>query len=501
MKEQIMKNSNLYPVWIIVVCMILFNPCSACHVYADGVTIITHGWNPSAIGPVWLQSMRNAVSDNHLGGETKYGIITVTKSGSSLAANCDPCNFDLSSGAGGEILIILDWSAVANHLTGGPSAQDVAKVIIDKIVIGQNGKPPLAELPIHLIGHSRGGGMICEIARLLGEKGILVDHLTPLDPHPLTAGDPQPLLTKIIDSPTAIYENVVFADVYLQNAEDPKGESVSGAYNRVWGAMNGGYYKNGSVYPNHRNIYLMYQGTADLKNPVSNGEASMDSQERSAWFTAEESGGDQTGFSFSRIKGTTVRKNDGLHANSLSGGNGVRQALLWSEAVWPNIADLQVRKDSSALGHGRQTIPIGTNLELRYMSLDYDSSSTVTLHADADRNPYNNNDLKLLGNPVQHSVTGKTFIENTVNWDTSGMTDGTEVCVYAKISDGSRTRYFYAPTLLVFSKYSLSNVIQILRVMAGLSPDISLISDINDDKVVGPEEAVYYLQKIAGLRN
>jgi hypothetical protein len=263
--------------------------------------------------------------------------------------------------------------------------------------------------------------------------------------------------------------------------------------------MTGGYYANGSVYPNHRNIYLMYQGTVDLKNPVSNGEASMDSQERSAWFTSEESGGDQTGFSFSRIKGTTARKNDGVH-NKI-GGNGVRQNLVWSEAVWPNIADLQVRKDSSALGHGRQTIPIGTNLELRYVSLDYDSSSTVTLHADADRNPYNNNDLKSLGNPVQHLVTGKTFIENTVNWDTSGMTDGTEVYVYAKISDGSRTRYFYAPTHLVFSKYSLSSVIEILRVMAGLSPDISLISDINGDKVIGLEEAVYYLQKIAELRN
>lgn len=493
-----MKKNNF---WIVF--MLLFDLSIACHAYADGVTIVTHGWNPSANGtPVWLESMRNAVSDNHLGGEKNYGMITVTKSGSNLVANCDPWNFDLTSGTGGEILIILDWSAVADHLTGGPSAQDVAKVIIDKMVIGQKGKAPLAELPIHLIGHSRGGSMICEIARLLGEKGILVDHLTPLDPHPLTASDPQPFLTKIIDTPTAIYENVVFADVYLQNTEGPKGESVSGAYNRVWGAMNGGYYKNGSVYPNHRNIYLMYQGTADLKNPVNNGEASIDSQERSTWFADEESCGDQTGFCFSRIKGTAVRKSDGLHKNPLIGGNGVRQNLLWSEAVWSNIADMQVRQNSSDLGHGRHVIPIGTKLDLRYVVLDYNSSSTVTLLADIDRNPYNNNDIESsLIAPIQHSVTGNTFIENTVNWDTSGMSDGQEAYIYAKISDGSHTRYFYAPTLLVFSKYSLSSVIAILRLMAGLSPDISLISDINGDRVVGLEEAVYYLQEIAELRN
>ncbi|MEA3333014.1 MAG: hypothetical protein U9Q58_05400 [Pseudomonadota bacterium] len=30
-----------------------------------------------------------------------------------------------------------------------------------------------------------------------------------------------------------------------------------------------------SIYPDHCNIYLMYQGTIDLDNPVANGEAEM----------------------------------------------------------------------------------------------------------------------------------------------------------------------------------------------------------------------------------
>ena len=195
----------------------------------------------------------------------------------------------------------------------------------------------------------------------------------------------------------------------------------------------------------------MYQGTVDLNNPINNGEASMDSTERSTWFTTEESNGDKSGFCFSRIKGMIDRKNNGLHANQLLGGTGVRQNLMWSKAVWPNIADLQVRKNGSELGHGSYTILTGTQLDLRYVALDYDSSSTVTLHVDSDRNPYNNNDLTSIGNPIQHNATKDLFIEKTVNWITSGVSNGSQAYIYAKTSDGSRTRYFYASTRLVFS--------------------------------------------------
>lgn len=35
---------------------------------ADGVTIITHGWNPSGVAPVWMASLRDAIATNFLGG-------------------------------------------------------------------------------------------------------------------------------------------------------------------------------------------------------------------------------------------------------------------------------------------------------------------------------------------------------------------------------------------------------------------------------------------------
>ena len=47
--------------------------------YGDGVTIITHGFNPSiASSPGWLSSLRDDIAANHLGGEQLYGTITVT---------------------------------------------------------------------------------------------------------------------------------------------------------------------------------------------------------------------------------------------------------------------------------------------------------------------------------------------------------------------------------------------------------------------------------------
>ena len=439
---------------------------AAAPVWADGVTLITHGWNPDlAPTPGWLGAMRDDIAAQHLDGQQRYGTITVTGSKGNLTATCNPWNVDLTSDySHGEIIIVLNWSAVADHLTTGIAAQEVAAVVVDKLTTGQNGQPPLAELPIHLVGHSRGGGMVCELARLLGERGIVVDHVTPLDPHPLTADDPQPLPPSppIIDTPAAIYENVLFADVYWQDVEDPKGQSITGAYHRLWGNMAGGY-EFPQVYPNHRDIYLMYQGTVKLTNPVDNTEASMGAVERTAWFNAYESDGDHTGFYYSRIKGkgdrlSTDQPNgadevrDGYHSGALFGGDGTRQDLTWGSATWPNVATLTVEHEGSPLGHGTHSIPTGDTLDLDYVYLDYDSACTVTLHADADRNPYNDNDIAAIGSAQNHSTTGETYAENTVAWDTTGTSAGTTAYVYAKATDGTRTRYLYAASEIEFSQ-------------------------------------------------
>lgn len=434
------------------------------YVRGEGVTLITHGWNPSGGAPVWLESMRADIAENYLGNEQNYGKITVTDSGmGGLTVTCSPWDFDVDAGNTAEIIIVLDWSAVANHLTGGPAAQDVAAAVVDNLVTSVNGKRPLAELPIHLIGHSRGGGMVCELARLLGERGVVVDHVTPLDPHPLTSSDPQPSfpLPEIIDTPAAIYENVVFADVYSQFEEYPKGQNITGGYNREWTTLSNGYHDSGQAYASHRNVYLLYQGTIDLNNPVNNGEAEMDATERAAWFSAYENDGANAGFYYSRINGHGDRLSqdqptgsgdaiiNGMHTNALFGGNGERTNLTWNLAQWPNIAQVTVLSNGVALQSDVYELTPYKTQSLSYVYLDYDSSCNVMLGLDDDRNPYNGVGYGMIMTQT-HVATGSTFSEGTYEWLPGMLPAGKTGTVFAVAMDASRTNYLYAGPSFIF---------------------------------------------------
>jgi hypothetical protein len=243
------------------------------------------------------------------------------------------------------------------------------------------------------------------------------------------------------------------------------GEYLTGGYNRLWDALAGGYNNNAApnnVYANHRNMLLLYQGTITLTTPFSNGEATMGTTER-GWYNAYEEAGTNTGFVYSRLEGvgawtsanTPVAGGDairaGLNNASVFGGGGSRSALTWSLAAWPNVAGLDVLSNGVALGPGACPVTVGTQLQLRYTYLDYSNGCTITFHVDADRNPYNNNDVMVLSTQVVASATGGNYAQGTVNWDTSAMTAGTTVCVYAEATDSTRTRYFCAAPALQFA--------------------------------------------------
>ena len=90
-------------------------------------------------------------------------------------------------------------------------AEAAANALLAPNLIPEMGGRPLAELPLHLVGHSRGGSVVTEMARVLGANGVWVDQVTTLDPRPV----PQ-----FGDATVTSWTNVLFADSYWQTLGD-----------------------------------------------------------------------------------------------------------------------------------------------------------------------------------------------------------------------------------------------------------------------------------------
>ncbi len=430
-----------------------------------GVTILVHGWNPDGSQPAWMDNMADAIIARGGGNGIKANI-TVTGSKGALTATCSNWNYDLTTATTAEIVVLVNWTAVSDHLTKGVTAQEVAAVVAPKIYQSQNAKPALSELPIHLIGHSRGGGMVFEIARLLGLQGIEVDHVTALDPHPLTATDPQGATQPIgpgstIDTPIQIYDNILFADNYWQNIAYPKGQTITGAYNRLWTSMPGGYHNEigytynilGTSYnfSDHLNTILAYHGTINLATPANNGQATMTSTER-AWFNTYENAGQKSGFVYSldiagdRKSADIPNSGDaviaGYHNNSYLGGNGARVAISRSGS-WPNLFTAIATLADMPLTVGN-TYNVGTE-QIRIFNTafrSYSNGGTCKFYLDNDRNPYNgaflqdNTSFPSTGNNIQS--------QNFFNQQPSELMDGNYYALI-EMNDGTNKRYIYAP--------------------------------------------------------
>src|ERR1039457_1529200 len=153
--------------------------------HGAGVTIITHGFNDTATSG-WIPAMVNAViARNFAGDGSKVSVyqISVTDNG---AGGLTVTHSALIGGnplttASGEIFVELDWSTLTTGWDLFPgitfhSTTDIATAVEAKLTdpnfISDFGGRPLSSLPIHLIGHSRGGSLVCEISRLLGQQGI-----------------------------------------------------------------------------------------------------------------------------------------------------------------------------------------------------------------------------------------------------------------------------------------------------------------------------------------
>ena len=297
-----------------------------------GVTIITHGLNGNADG--WVTGMADQIPVYYRFPGTNYTFyklyfipngtnydLTWTQLGGSSPSATDS----------GEIVVAFDWS----QLSDGDSyntyqvATNLAAALLSTNFIPELNGHALCELPIHLIGHSRGGSLICQTSLLLGTNGVWVDHLTTLDPHPLN--DPNFPLDRIlysaVDAPCATYQNVLFHDNYWENINFfVHGEKVSGAYVRQLVSLSGGYQNVGDSYYPHSNVHLWYHGSIDSNTPASDTEATITGAERTSWWVPYEDHGVFAGFYYSLIGGGDRTSNDQPASQGYAVRDGYNQA-------------------------------------------------------------------------------------------------------------------------------------------------------------------------------
>jgi hypothetical protein len=431
-------------------------PCAR----AGGVTLITHGLNGNVDG--WISGMANQLTNyfRFSGREfTTYEMYFYSSGGSYyLAAQRESGSPPLASGSG-EIVVKLDWRQLADG--NSYDTYDVASAVVPALLstnfIPELGGRALAELPMHLIGHSRGGSLVCEMSRLLGTNGVWIDHVTTLDPHPLndSAFPFDWFLYSAVDAPANTYANVLFHDNYWQNLNAiVYGKPVGGAYVRKLTNLDGGY---GGTTASHSDVHLWYHGTIDWRVPAGYTEASITSSERQTWWTAYELQGKFAGFHYSLMGGGDRASGDrpvGAGFPPVSDGYNQlwdlgagtannRTALPVNNGNWPNLVKFN-RVTTNQVIHG-ETMAVRFYYQWARASADL---ATISIYLDADLNALNTNEtlLQRITVPGNGSSSVSFATTNLTLFATNAAPGG--YAVLATITGGGRTRYLYAPEMV-----------------------------------------------------
>lgn len=429
--------------------------------HGAGVTIITHGFGGNADG--WVTGMAGRIPGypGFPGTNVVSYEVTVSDSGGFVVTSRKATGGHPTNDFSAEIVIKLDWGPLAGFFSQYDT-YEVAAAVVPRLLqtnfIAELNGHALAELPLHLIGHSRGGSLVCQMSQLLGTNGVWVDQVTTLDPHPVNEdGNSDPLI--VSDAPVRIYDNVLFADNYYQEFGGyPDGQLVPSSYNRQLTALPGGYSAA------HSDMHLWYHATIHLSNPANDTEALLQAGDRAVWFTSYETGGLRAGFHYSRIgDGSRLSLDEPAGPGSdrpahgynqrwnLGAGTGPnRTSLPFNTGLWPSLIQFHLS---------------GTNLmaqgQSNAVTLSYQwarpstSNATIGIYLDDDFNPWNGNErlvrqATVSGTTSNNVSAGALDIEVATTNSTPGIHS-----LYAKITGGGRTRYLYAPELLtVFSSFT-----------------------------------------------
>jgi len=394
-----------------------------------GVTLLAHGFEGS------INDWPAATADGiiaRLGGNTAASVYTlrVDDSTGQIAVTSfspDPGYGDYRNTTTSEVVIRLDWNAVSG---AAYSTGEVAAVVAQYLLLPRTSQqlPALAQLSMHLIGHSRGASLVAEIARIAGRRGVLVDQLTFLDPHPVD-GVNDFFGSDYGDAPMVVRDNVLFADNYWRTDGNPNnldfdGEPVAGAHE---GDLNNSVQLDPSGFA-HNSVPAYYVGTTNLTT-INGGSAVI----KSSWYgtTSDKPARDQTGYLFSRIGGGT-RPADGI--GFALDGTAQRSNAGQEGLQFPNIYDLKPK--------GGSTFFAGTNFNVTFRGSDRDGQANYEIYLDSDRNPYNGAGTLI----AQSALSGDLdFYESST---TAGTLTNGKYVLAAKITDeDNQTRWFYGRTI------------------------------------------------------
>ena len=419
-----------------------------------GLTVIAHGIEPAGERAAWLDTTADAIVARTSDDTSIYAL--------HVAPTEDPEFFDLTlewldgvaaaESDNAEIVLLIDWSDVSDPTASDTTVSDVGFFVSEYLFetdaeLGIDF--PWAELPIHLIGHGRGAGVVSELSFYLGEAGLWIDHLTLLDaPAPDLYPD---------DQPVAVYENVFYADAYYQTNTDQKGAPVTGAVNHDLSA----------TVMSHPGMIVWYLDTIS-------------------------SGGTGVGYDFSRIHGGT-RDPLGIGENFTPDGLGARDVVDPLDTQYPNVGLVTITDDDA-------TIPQGHPLDIEFLFQDRDSDGEVEYYLDEDTNPYNDN-AWFIGAGLCQSA-GDEITPFTATLSTVELPSGAyHLFVFVTDSDG-QVRYAYAgetvtlvtqpPTIgsLSRSASSVRDSEDLTLTANNVSPDARFVTfahDTDDDGVYDPE--------------
>jgi len=427
-------------------------PCAA-----GGVTIITHGLNGDVDG--WITGMATNIPNYHrFAGTnfTSYEMFFYYSGGSYYLTSARVGGSQPFEPETGEIIIKLDWRQLAdgNSYNTYQIATAVVPALLSTNFIPELGGHALAEFPMHLIGHSRGGSLICEMSRLLGTNGVWVDHLTTLDPHPLNNDgfNLDRFLYSAVDASARTYANVLFHDNYWQEIDFlVRGEPVTGAYIREFNNLSGGYSLA------HSDVHLWYHGTVDLRTPTTDTEASLTNNERNNWWVPYESRGALGGFYYSLIGGGNRLSADQPVGQGFpaiedgynqwwdlgAGTSANRTALTSNNGSWPSLIKFNRIETNSVLQN--QTTPVKYYYQWAQPA---NSTATISFYIDADFNPLNSNQ-KLVGEVNVPGTTSQnvSYQQFALALNATNASPG-DHALFAKITANGRSRYLYAPELV-----------------------------------------------------